>query len=144
MNLLSRSLLLTAVLGCSPALYAHSGGNLLDDDTTNSAMADVTCFDDGNGEPSTLVAQTKDGSEPKAGLLLSLQLIKGNQVVSITDSVSGDADYSPLIQIDGGKGVYKMILTKTAPGQRAFELVWHCLTAKGVHTGTDIVVRQFE
>lgn len=125
------------------ALQAHSGSAILGGDASNSALAHVTCLDDGTGEPAYLIAQIKDLSQPEEGLLISVQLLKGIQVINSTDPISGDADYSPLVQLDGGQGVYNMMLTKTAEGDRAFDLVWHCMTADGLHTGTDIIVRQF-
>jgi len=37
-----------------------------------------------------------------------------------------------------------MIVNKTDAGTRVFDIEWHCNTASGVHTGTDIGVAQFE
>ncbi len=131
------------LIGCSPLLHAHSASAVLGGDASNSALAHITCLNDGTGEPAALISQIKDMSQPEDGLLLSVQLLKGTQVINSTDSVSGDANYSPLVQLDGGSGVYSLMLTKTAAGDRLFDLVWHCMTADGLHTGTDIIVRQY-
>lgn len=131
----------------STAALAHSGGATLGADGTNAsatALAAVTCFDDGNGEPVGLLAQIKDLSEPVPGLLLSLQLYKGIKATNITDTVSGDANYSHEVQLNAGPGTYMMMVDKTDVGPRAFDVIWHCMTADGTHTGTDIVVRQFQ
>ncbi|MDF1584566.1 MAG: hypothetical protein P1P78_14840 [Methyloprofundus sp.] len=69
---------------------------------------------------------------------------KGIQAISIADTVSGDADYSEGIQLNGGPGVYQVMLNKTGTGPRRFDLIWHCMTADHGHTGTDIVLRQFQ
>ena len=135
------------LLGHAGGLAAHSGGAILGaagDNPSATALAEVTCFDDGNGEPAYLLAQVKDLSPYEEGLMLNLQLYKGVQATSISDPVSGDAEPSPYIRLDAGPGTYRMMLDKTGAGPRAFSLTWHCETADNVHTGTDIVLRQFQ
>ncbi|OQK15718.1 hypothetical protein AU255_16030 [Methyloprofundus sedimenti] len=134
-------------IGIYGTAHAHSGGATLDAGGTNrsaTALAGITCFDDGNGEPAKLFVQLQDQSEPVDGLLLSVQIYKGNKATSITDPVSGDADYSPAVELAAGPGVYWVMLDKTAAGPRRFDLIWHCVTADDIHTGTDIVVKQFQ
>lgn len=127
--------------------WSHSGGATTDAAGTNpsaTVLTVVTCSDDGNGTPHHLTAQIKDQSGPVAGLLLSLHLQKGNQMTSTTDSVSGDANYSPEVSLNAGAGVYYLSITKTAAGARQFDAVWHCMTFDNQHTGTDIAVLQFQ
>lgn len=141
---LSAALLTMGIVGNT---YAHNGGATLDAGGTNpsaTALAGITCFDDGNGEPGGLLVQIKDQSEPVDGLLLSVQIYKGNKATNTTDPVSGDADYSPAVELSAGPGVYWVMLDKTAAGPRQFNLIWHCVTPDGIHTGTDIVVKQFQ
>ncbi|TRW92800.1 hypothetical protein [Candidatus Methylobacter oryzae] len=138
------ALILFAVGNVDSAL-AHSGGGVLDPGGNNASATDlaaITCFDDGNGTPHHLSAQIKDMSGPVSGLLLSLHIYKGIQMTTSTDTVSGDVGYSPEISLNGGAGVYYLSATKTGAGARLFDVVWHCLTSSGVHTGTDIVVYQ--
>ena len=128
-------------------LHAHSGGGVLNaggDNPSATDLAEVTCFDDGNGTPAYLLAQVRDLSAPQQGQLLNLQLYKGVQATSISDPVSGDAESSPFIRLDGGPGVYRLILNKTGAAARTFDVTWHCETANNLHTGTDIVVRQLQ
>ena len=127
--------------------FAHSAGAILGADGANAsatALAAVSCFDDGNGAPAGLFAQIIDLSEPVDGLLVSLQLYKGLQATNTTDPVSGDADFSVGVQLDGGAGVYQLLVNKTKAGAKRFDVVWHCMTEDHVHTGTDITVRQFQ
>lgn len=141
---LSVAILTIAIPGSA---YAHNGGAVLGADGTNpsaTALAGITCFDDGTGEPAKLSVQIRDESEPVDGLLLSVQIYKGIKAISITDPESGDADYSPVVELEAGPGVYRVILDKTAAGPRKFNLVWHCETEDELHTGTDIVVNQFQ
>ncbi len=142
-TLVAVSLLIAA--GYADITSAHSGGGTIDAAGTNASASDlavVTCFDDGNGAPHHLAAQVKDSSNPVSGLLLSLHLQKGNQMTTSTDTVSGDANYSPLIMLNGGAGVYYMSVTKSNAGSRIFDVIWHCVTNNGDHTGTDISVVQ--
>jgi len=142
-----KTVLLLASSTFSCAVLAHSAGATLGAAGNNpsaTALAAISCFDDGNGSPSGLFVQIKDLSDPEPGLLISIQLYKGIKAISITDKISGDADYSQGVQLDAGPGVYQLILDKTNIGPRRFDVIWHCMTADHVHTGTDITVRQFQ
>ncbi len=128
-------------------INAHGGGATLDpagNKATFTALARVTCFDDGNGPADHLVAKIRDNSPPIPGMFVSLQLLKGSKAISVTDTTPGDAQFSEQVSLQGGNGVYFMMANKTVAGARDFEVEWHCMTANQVHTGTDIVVDQFE
>ena len=127
--------------------WAHNAGATLDargNLVSATGLAVVTCFDDGSGEPHHLFAQIRDSSPPVDGLLLSLQLLKGNKAINSTDPISGDADYSPGVSLEGGPGVYHMMVNKTGAGPRTFDVIWHCRTIANIHTGTSIRVLQFQ
>ncbi len=137
----------TGLLLASASSQAHSARATLDaagNKASFTALARVTCSDDGSGPPALLSARVRDNSPPVAGLIINLQLLKGTQALSISDTVSGNADYSDSLQLAGGAGVYTVLLNKTAAGARNFDIEWHCLTATGDHTGTDIIVDQFK
>ncbi|PKM11788.1 MAG: hypothetical protein CVV13_07820 [Gammaproteobacteria bacterium HGW-Gammaproteobacteria-3] len=154
---LSKTLLLTGLIALALAGTAHAHTAIaplgdIDDQGSNTAVADITCFNDGNGEPDHLLASIKDLSPPVPGLLINLQMLKGKTfapgqpiiATSTTDPVSGDTEASDYILLHRGGGVYTIMLNKTGPGTREFELVWHCNAADGTHTGTDIVVTQYQ
>jgi hypothetical protein len=149
-NLPSKLLVTTAILittGYAATISAHGGGATLDpagNKATFTALARVTCFDDGNGPADHLVAKIRDNSPAIPGMFVSLQLLKGSKAISVTDTTPGDAQFSEQVSLQGGNGVYLMIANKTVAGARDFEVEWHCMTANEVHTGTDIVVDQFE
>lgn len=128
-------------------VYAHGAqGIVMDangDSRTFTGVAFVTCNDDGNGPAENLIARIRDKSPAVPGLMVNLQIFKNNKAVSISDTVSGDADYSPFVTLHGGSGVYFIIVSKTDAGPRTFDLEWHCNTADGIHTGTEIGVSQF-
>lgn len=140
-------MILTAALGYTSLCSAHDAGATMDPSGTVAAFtgyALVTCFDDGNGPADHLVASVKDLSPLQDKLLVNLQIIKGNRAINTTDPVSGDANYSPEVRVHGGNGVYLLLVNKTKAGVRSFAVSYHCMTANNLHTGTDIVVNQFE
>ncbi len=141
-------MLATALLAIMPALAAaHTARATLDASGTRAAftaLARVTCFDDGSGVPAALQVRVRDNSPPLAGLLVNVQVLRGTQALSGSDTTSGDASYSEPLLLNGGSGVYTVLLNKTAAGARNFDFEWHCLTASGDHTGTDIIVDQFK
>ncbi|MCB1985057.1 MAG: hypothetical protein H6936_12340 [Burkholderiales bacterium] len=140
-------LLASSMLGYATFSSAHGGSGITMDaagiSRTFTGVVLVTCFDDGNGPAENLIARIRDNSPLVPGLLVNLQLFKGNKAVNITDTVSGDANYSPFVTLHGGPGVYYMIINKTDAGARNFDVEWHCNTVDGIHTGTEISVSQF-
>lgn len=142
-TLIAASLL--AALGQAGQALAHSAGAVIDAGGTNASatdLAEVICYDDGNGTPDRLYVQVQDTSAPVSGLLLSAQIFKDGQMTNTTDTVSGDANYSAPASLKGGEGAYEISVSKTAVGARSFNITYHCLTAKDVHTGTDITLFQ--
>lgn len=134
-------------LGYGSFAFSHSGGAALDPAGNNAGATDlavVTCSDDGNGTPAYLYGQIKDDSVSIPGMFVSFHIYKGKQMLTSTDSVSGDSNYSPAITLWGGAGDYYISATKTMAGIRVFEVSWHCMTANGVHTGTDLGVLQVQ
>ena len=144
-----RVIFCAASLGYASMSGAHSGGATLDPTGTVQSFtgfALVTCFDDGNGKADNLIARIKDSSSPYPNLLVNLQVIspRRDRAISITDTVSGDAEPSPYVTLRGGEGAYLMLVNKTDVGARLFEVEYHCMTVNGAHTGTEITVRQFD
>lgn len=130
-----------------PVVSAHGGRALFDpagDTASFTGLARITCSDDGNGPANHLIARVRDNSAPVAGLYFSMQLLKGTKATSVTDTVSGDADYSEYAVLAGGNGTYYLLLNHTKAGVRDIDLEWHCLTIDNVHTGTDIIADQYE
>ena len=131
------------MLSYASASAAHDAGATMDPNGNVSAFtgyALVTC----SGGSDNLVASIKDTSPPQDNLLVNLQIIKGNHAINTTDPVSGDGNFSPEVRVHGGDGVYQLLVNKTKEGARSFIISYHCMTISGVHTETDITVRQFE
>ena len=144
--------IIAALVACSVGYAgvssAHDAGATLDADGTIrnfTGLAFVSCFDDGSGIPDNLIVSIRDNSPPVPGLMVNVQVVssRGNKANSISDTVSGDADFSPFISLQDGSGPYTVMVNKTDVGARSFDLQYHCNTANDVHTGTDIGVFQF-
>lgn len=101
-------------------------------------LAQVACFDNGNGPTAYLGAQIEDSSPPVPGLLVNVQIFKDNKMTNISDPVSADGKPSPFTILQAGDGVYFVSVNKTNVGSRTFSITYHCLTGSNVHTGTDI------
>ncbi len=140
--------LIVSTIAYTSISSAHTAGATLDpnnDTRSFTGMAFITCFDDGNGPADNLIARIRDLSPPVPGLLVNLQVVNGNKSNSISDTISGDADWSPFITLQGGprRSIYWVLVNKTDIGERRFELEYHCNTIDEIHTGTDIGVSQF-
>ena len=139
--------MVACTLGYAQFSGADEGGAVLDPTGTIrnfTGYAQISCFDSGNGPVDYLEADIIDLSAPVDHLLVNLVLIKDDKAVSVSDTVSGDANPSPPIILQGGNGVYLLVVNKTDVGPRQFIVDYHCKTATGAHTGTDINVKQFE
>jgi hypothetical protein len=143
------SVFLFLISGYSNFALAHDVSGSLGKAKSGSVATDiyeVSCLNDGSGEPTKLMFQVID-TAPVKKPTISIQAVKidtGERSIVSTDPKDGDKKYSPLVgfaPIGGGTGVYQMIITKsqTAPIVKGFELykaLYHCYTATNEHTGT--------
>jgi hypothetical protein len=143
-----RAIFFAAALGYACVSSAHDAGATMDPSGSVASFtgyAWVNCISTGSIPTDHLVASIKDTSPPQDNLLVNLQIIKGERAISTTDPVSGDADFSPAVSVQGGNGTYLLLVNKTAPGARSFIVSYHCVAADGVtHTETAIKVNQFQ
>ena len=129
-------------VGYAGVSSAHDAGATLDPEGNSESftgMAFITCFEGSD----RIEVSIRDSSPPVPGLLVNVQVYKGDKANSITDTISGDADWSKTIALQGGVGTYWLLVNKTDIGARAFEVRYHCLAADGEHTETAIGVSQF-
>jgi hypothetical protein len=117
--------------------------------TTGRAAAvdfyQITCFDSGSGPPDHLIFGVKDLTANTAKVSVLVQ--KGtscspNCAKSITDTNDTDAEHSGLVRVKRGGGVYNMFVSHTAAGTDSYDVLYHCETSTGVHTGTNISDKQ--
>ena len=123
---------------------AHTQTGSLGADPIATDYYQVTCSDDGSGEPASMIVQMTNNS---AGGTQSVTALahKGLVATSSTDTVGGGSSAGPLTWVNGAGGVYEVFVTKAAAGAVNYTLTYHCLTGAngtGLHTGTTIVFRQ--
>jgi len=98
----------------------------------------VTCPIDASGTPARLFIQVRDltASNPT----VSIKATKSTISATSTDPVGGDAAYSPGVVVNGGSGTYLMNVYKTTTGSvtQSYTAQFHCQTAGGVHTTTNV------
>ncbi|MGY6215808.1 hypothetical protein ACW73L_11675 [Methylolobus aquaticus] len=135
-----------AGIGLAPGVLAHTQGGSLGSPAAATDYYTVTCSDDGNGAPLSLAVQVQD-LLPAGSALVSVTAKKGNAVTHSTDiGTDGDANPSPVVYLNGGSGVYDLMVSKSRSGAETYTLIFHCMTGTngtGIHTGTsDPGVRQ--
>jgi hypothetical protein len=130
--------------GIGTGAAAHTQVGSLGSAASATDYYQIVCSDDGSGPPVSLALQLQDAS-PAGTPLVSAQVQRGSQVANTTDPVDADAAAGPVVAINGGGGAYEVLVNKTSAGAEAYVLTFHCLTGPdgtGIHTGTDVLVRQ--
>jgi hypothetical protein len=131
-------------LVCAAPTSAHTYTDSLGSAASATDFYQVTCSDDGSGPPASLFAQVRDEG-PVSPPWVSVQLHRGSLLASSSDPIDGDTESSPSITVNGGPGVYDVLVDKSGAGSENYTLTFHCMTGPdgtGVHTGTAISVKQ--
>ncbi len=97
-------------------------------------LYEVGCFNDGNGVPARLELNIRGIGGFNAPL--SVQAFRGGAAANTTDTTIGDANFSPIVGVEGGNGSYFMLVNHTGAGNVSYIIQYHCLTANQGHTGT--------
>src|SRR5262249_18847162 len=113
--------------GAAPAGIAlsHTQNGSLDTPSTANDYYHVTCSNDGRGAPQSLVFQIQN-TGPLAAPVMAL-VSRGNAAISATDLVAGDGG-SPLTFLNGGSGVFDVLVPKTADGASNYTFGYDCMT----------------
>jgi hypothetical protein len=136
--------LLAAAIGYADIVAAHTQAGAIGRKKLKAPGTDqfqVTCSNDGAGEPEHLFLHVRD-MRPRNPALISVQAVvpaTGATTPVSTDKIDGDAFFSPGLTLAGGVGPYLININKsksTKAGAEIYQLEFHCETAGGVHTGT--------
>lgn len=125
------------------ASSAHTQNGSLGATASATDYYQITCSDDGTGPPASLAVEVMDAVP--AGSLVSVQIQRGSALTNVTDAVDGDASASPPVWVNGGAGVYDVLVDKSSADVAIYTLDYHCYTGAdgtGDHTGTSLVTRQ--
>jgi len=120
---------------------AHTLGGTLGADAGATDYFQIICSDDGSGPPQSLFVQVRDDA-PAGVALISVQAQRGSLLANSTDPLEGDTTASPGVSVNGGSGVYDVLIDKNAAGAEGYTLTFHCMTGPngtGIHTGTSSV-----
>lgn len=102
----------------------------------------ITCPSNKSLVPAYLTVSLKDETPSlKNAGIMSLQIQKDSQAVSVTDPTGGDKVYSKSIQlwpvsrnIAQGTGAYFVSVNKGTSAARSYSLTYWCVTKTGIHT----------
>lgn len=123
---------------------AHDQGGSLGTGASATDYYEISCFDDGAGAPGSLEIRIRDAS-PGSLPHVSAQVQRGLSLASVSDTLVADIVPSPSIHSNEGAGVYDVLVDKSGPGAKFYQLTYHCWTGPdgtGVHTGSALVTRQ--
>lgn len=144
---LSTWILALALLGVtflSTHALAHESTGTLGANARFVDYYQVTCSDDGSGAPASLLVQIRDNA-PAAAPLLEVIVHRGIAASSVNAAAADPGVYSTPIAVNGAAGLFNVFVRKTGAAAENYSLNCHCMTGAngtGLHTGTDVVLRQ--
>ena len=127
----------------SPAL-AHTQNGTLGAPASATDHYEVTCFNDGSGEPQSLSVEIRDSS-PGALPQVSAHVQRNDTLSTTSDDTVADGQTGPEIHVNEGAGIYRVLVTKTGSGTKFYSVSFHCnvgLNGTGAHAGSVISVLQ--
>ena len=134
-------------LGQPGVVLGHSARGSLGKKKSATDVYSVTCSNEEGGDTPTfrLAAQVRD-ELPRQKPLLSVTITKDGAAAQATDT-NGDGNrrYSPWAYVDGGNGVYRVMVTKSRRGIERYSLEFHCQgpSSSGfIHTSTGVRITQ--
>ena len=101
----------------------------------------VSCSNDGNGPAAYLKVQLQ------ATPATHLQISRNQQSISVTGVSTAKGEFSKFIRLkpvkpgttdNDGNGDYLVMVNKSKAAKAYYSFNYHCMTASGGHTGTDI------
>jgi hypothetical protein len=133
-------------VGQAGVVLGHSAGGFLGKKKRATDVYSVTCSNEEGGDTATfrLAARVRDDL-PSRKPKVSVTIAKGGTEVRVTDKKDGDRRFSPWAYVDGGNGVYRLMVTKSRRGPERFSVEFHCQgpSSSGyVHTSTGAVIIQ--
>lgn len=138
--------LLFAVAAQTGTAFAHGLTTSLGAKADATDLYQITCFTDGGGATHHLFVTVQDLLPvPEPNPVLSVQVQKGRLAKNRTDrGPDGDEKPSPEVIVEGGNGQYYVMVDKSSAGEENYDLVYHCQSKAGAHTGTTLFQLQNE
>lgn len=126
------------VTGQTGVVSAHEWSGTIGARKSAIDVYQVTCTTDSGVATEHLTMEVKDRG-PKKAPKVSVQVFKGGLGANTTDPVDADDAYSPEVEVNGGNGVYYVLVDKTGGPAENYSLEYHCEGPGGFHTGTSII-----
>ncbi len=121
--------------------FAHTQTGSLGDDAGAADIYQVTCA---TGDTTTGRLEVSIINVTPSSPLLSVVVERNGLSASVTDTVSGDSNYSDVASVTAGDGPYTVTLTKDGAGSLNYSMEFHCKTGAGLHTGDDTSIAVLE
>jgi hypothetical protein len=129
-----KKLLVVVGLLCSFSANAHDKSGNLGDSASATDIFAISCGDNTHQVYFELFATLPKGSP--SDLKVSTEVLGGKETVTITDSSSVDNTKSRGVYIQANSII--VLVNKNRTGKANFALQYHCESASGDHTDTEI------
>ena len=133
-------------VGQAGVVLGHSAGGSLGPKKSATDVYSVTCSNEEGGDTATFRLAARGRDEiPSRTPRVSVTIAKDGTAVRVTDKKDGDRRFSPWAFVDGGNGVYRLLVTKSRRGRERFSVEFHCQgpSSSGyVHTGSSVIITQ--
>ncbi len=124
-------------LGFSLNIQAHDLTGSLGTNSSSTDVHAVSCNDDGNGAPAKIYFQFLTAKGTPKDVIVSMQMIGAANVMSLSDpNQTGSKD----VELASPNAL--VLVNKNKAGNANYAIVYHCETALGDHTGTDVTTFQ--
>ncbi|ASF46176.1 hypothetical protein [Methylovulum psychrotolerans] len=135
------TLLLCAFFAQTNLTMAASLNGALGNASSATDYYRITCGTNSFGDTYKLNVALADVA-PVAAPIISIQVIKGALGKNTYDTNDGDTVYSSAAIVQGGNGIYQVIIDKTSAGVENYTLKYNCQNSAGATTDTSIVTVQ--
>jgi hypothetical protein len=123
---INRAALLFVVLFCSFTVKAHDKSGTLGDNASATDIFTIGCFE--------LFASLPKGSP--SNLVVSAELLGGKDTITVTDESSADKLKSRSVYVESSSLI--ILINKNMNGKANFAMQYHCESASGDHTDSEI------
>lgn len=129
-----KKLLLVISLFCSFTANAHDKSGSLGESASATDIFAVSCGDNTHQVYFELLATLPNGSP--SDLKVSVELLGGKNTITVTDESSVDNLKSRSVDIQSSSLI--VLINKNKAGKANFTIQYHCESASGDHTETEI------
>jgi hypothetical protein len=131
---INRAALLFIVLFCSFTVKAHDKNGTLGDNASATDIFTIGCGENTHQVYFELFASLPKGSP--SNLVVSAELLGGKDTITVTDESSADKLKSRSVYVESSSLI--ILINKNMNGKANFAMQYHCESASGDHTDSEI------